>query len=121
MDGLSANPNITLEFIKENPNGVGGEPWDMYELSRNPNITVEFIKENPNGLPASPGVAYGHPWDVFGLSMNTFDKIRKERKEIELKLQKKAKKHILYHAWYPYYYNPKHKDKGCAKDLEDLI
>ena len=85
----------------------------MCRLSGNPNVTLEFIKENPNGIGR-------RHWDVVGLSTNTFDKIRNERKEIELKLQKKAKKHILYHAWYPYYYNPKHKDKGCAKDLENI-
>ena len=36
----------------------------------NPNITVEFIKENPNGIPASSGVAGGKSWNMHGLSGN---------------------------------------------------
>ena len=40
---LSANPNITWEFIQANPD----KHWSSYGISLNPNITWEIIKNNP--------------------------------------------------------------------------
>jgi hypothetical protein len=38
---LSANPNITINFIKAHKMF----PWNFKELSRNTNLTLKFIKE----------------------------------------------------------------------------
>ncbi len=38
-EGLSSNPNVTLEFIKAHSD----KPWD---LSYNPNLTVDFIRQH---------------------------------------------------------------------------
>lgn len=71
-DGLSQNPNISWEFIKNhpdyawNPEFVSLNPniiwetiennpdyaWDYYSLSKNPNITWEIVQKNP-----------GYAWD----------------------------------------------------------
>ena len=53
--GISRNPNITWDIIKENPE----KPWNWCYLSRHPNITFDIIKEYPE-----------KPWDWFGLSCN---------------------------------------------------
>ena len=39
---ISANPNITLEFIDAYPE----KPWEWSYVSINPNVTVEFINKN---------------------------------------------------------------------------
>ena len=39
---ISANSAITMEDVKAHPLW----PWDLEGLSRNPNLTVEFVKEN---------------------------------------------------------------------------
>ena len=57
--GLSYNPNITLEYVIQNPN----IPWDYNGLSCNPNITWEHVRDNPN-----------IPWDYCGLSTNKFNR-----------------------------------------------
>jgi hypothetical protein len=54
-DGISRNPNLTIEFIKENLDN----PWNWSELSCNPNLTIEFINANPD-----------KPWDWDYISMN---------------------------------------------------
>jgi hypothetical protein len=38
---LNYNPNITLEFIKSNPN----YQWNWNRLSRNPHLTMNFVDE----------------------------------------------------------------------------
>ena len=73
-DGLSRNPNITWEIIKNNPekdrsNYINSTPktqlvsrnkfWDWYGLSKNPNITWEIVVNNPD-----------KPWNWRGLSRN---------------------------------------------------
>ena len=67
-NGLSCNPNITMNFVKANPD----KPWDWNELSRNPNITMDFVKANPD-----------KPWDWDGLSWNRYGwndlKIKREK------------------------------------------
>ena len=40
---LSLNPNISLKFIKDNPN----LNWYSKSLSKNPNITLDFVLETP--------------------------------------------------------------------------
>ena len=52
---LSRNPNITIEFIKSNPD----KPWDWESISCNKNITWEFIEAYPD-----------KPWDWDYLSKN---------------------------------------------------
>ena len=54
-NGLSSNPNITWDIIKENLD----KPWDWRRLSYNPNITMDIIKDNTE-----------QPWDWYGLSLN---------------------------------------------------
>ena len=47
-DGISCNPNLTMEIINANPD----KPWDWDGISRNPNITMEMINAKPD-----------KPWD----------------------------------------------------------
>ena len=54
---LSNNPNITIEYVKNNPD----KPWDWNELSSNPNITIEYVNDNPD-----------KSWDWNELSSNKF-------------------------------------------------
>ena len=37
---LSINPNITFEFVKDNPD----KPWNWTYLSQNPNITCDTVQ-----------------------------------------------------------------------------
>lgn len=54
-DLVSKNPNITWEYIQENPNF----PWDWDAISYNPNITPEHVKNNPD-----------KSWSIWGLCNN---------------------------------------------------
>jgi len=78
-NGISENPNITWEIIKENPN----KDWSWWYISRNPNITWEIIKANPNkpwnwhGISSNPNITWeiikanpNKPWSWYGVSCN---------------------------------------------------
>lgn len=80
---LSSNPNITLEFIKENLDVI---PWDWKELSSNQNITPAFIKQHINKPWNWNRIAkHNHyitelitmfpniHWDSYGLSNNPYN------------------------------------------------
>jgi len=54
-DGLSKNPNITWEIVRDNPD----KHWDWNYISRNPIITWEIVRDNPD-----------RPWDYAYLSEN---------------------------------------------------
>ena len=47
MKGLSRNPNITIEFVKDHVEGIGRVKWDWEALSSNPGITMQDIESNP--------------------------------------------------------------------------
>jgi len=87
--GLSANPNITPEFLVNNI----GEDWNWGALSSNPGMTLEFIEEtigtynwhffshvgwaNKGGLSGNPNITPGfvrshlnNQWDWVTLSKN---------------------------------------------------
>ena len=76
---LSANPNITWEFVQSHPD----KPWVWYRLSQNPNITWEIIRDNPdkpwiwNHLLSNPNITWeiiqknlDKQWDWNALSWN---------------------------------------------------
>ena len=65
---ISCNPNITMEFIKANPD----KPWNWHRISRNPNITMKMIKENTD-----------KPWDWYHIC--TTVKFEKEKLEFIMK------------------------------------
>ena len=72
-DGISRNPNITMEFIEKYPN----KPWDWGGISMNPNITMEIFEKNPN-----------KPWDWSRISRNpniTMEFIEKKLDKINFK------------------------------------
>lgn len=52
---LSSNPNLIVEFVKENLD----KNWDFYHLSKNKCFTMNHVEENPD-----------IPWDYRGLSRN---------------------------------------------------
>ena len=41
---ISNNPNITIDFIKNNPN----KRWDWDWISKSPNMTMDIIRKNPD-------------------------------------------------------------------------
>ena len=86
--GISYNPNITMEFVEDNPD----KPWDWSGISYNPNITMEFIKANPD-----------KPWNWNGISQNSFEKERELIKEhmAATKIQRSFKKY-RYDPKYPF-------------------
>ena len=55
-DGISRNPNITMEFIEKYPD----KQWNWKWISKNPNITIKFIEKNINKI------------DFSALSSNNF-------------------------------------------------
>ena len=55
--GLSINPNITMNDVKNNPD----KPWNYIWLSSNPNVTMNDVKNNPD-----------KPWNWDELSNNKF-------------------------------------------------
>jgi hypothetical protein len=79
FNGLSQNPNITINIIKDNilkkwnwihiskNKGITWDaivnnpelPWNWFTISQNPNITLRIIKENPD-----------KPWNWYFISMN---------------------------------------------------
>ena len=54
-NGISRNPNITMEIINKNLD----KPWKWFWISHNPNITMEMINSNPD-----------KPWDWNSISCN---------------------------------------------------
>ena len=69
--GLSANPNITWEFIEANPD----KPWWWWDyLSKNHNITWEIVEANP-GKPWMWDYLSNNPIYRGSLSMRTLTKI----------------------------------------------
>ena len=88
--GLSRNPNITSEIVKNNRN----EKWNYYWLSVNPNITWEIVKNNPNEY-----------WDWYGLSRNTFSKARENRKKYNASVR-------IQRVWEKYWYYPYENEEG---------
>ena len=56
-EGVSRNPNITMEDIISHPEN----PWNWWWISLNPNLTMEFINSHPE-----------KPWDWGNVSFNTF-------------------------------------------------
>jgi hypothetical protein len=71
---LSANPNITWEIVKDNPD----KPWDWcglsYNLSENSNISWKIVEANPD-----------KPWNWEYLSKNPFTKNLQQFIELKLK------------------------------------
>lgn len=69
--GLSCNPNVTWEIVKESENDEYYKDikWSYYYLSKNPNITIDIIRDNPDknswwsirNLSANPMESYD--WD----------------------------------------------------------
>jgi hypothetical protein len=59
-DSLSANPNITWEFVLSNLD----EPWAWYDLSTNPIVTWDIMQKYPNlpwdyeFLPENPNITW---------------------------------------------------------------
>jgi len=68
---LSTNPNITIEFVKENLN----LSWNWRSLSLNPNITFDYIKEN---------LDKDWNWDYF--IFNKFNKHRIIKKRLSTQI-----------------------------------
>jgi hypothetical protein len=62
--GVSMNPNITWEIIRDNPN----RNWDWLGISKNPNITWEIIRDNPN-----------RNWDWAHIAQNKFDRVNAQK------------------------------------------
>ena len=80
---LSRNPNLTVQFVKDNPqadwnwhciswniaislNDIKNNPtlpWTYDAISYNPNLTMQFIKDNPQ-----------ENWDWSFISSNEFKK-----------------------------------------------
>ena len=56
MSGISMNPNITCEIVKNNLN----LEWDWYYLSYNKNLKIDFVKEHSDKM-----------WNWFGISQNS--------------------------------------------------
>jgi hypothetical protein len=44
---LSHNPNLTIDFIKKNPD-IDDNKWNWYFISENPNISMSDIESNPD-------------------------------------------------------------------------
>jgi hypothetical protein len=53
--GLSKNSSITWDIVKKNKN----KPWSWYYLSQNSNITLDIVLKNPE-----------EPWNQNGLHLN---------------------------------------------------
>src|SRR5258708_4326649 len=66
---LSRNPNITWEFVQNNPD----IPWDWDYLSRNPNITWEIIQNNSD-KPWNWGYLSRNPNITWEIIQNNSDK-----------------------------------------------
>lgn len=69
--GVSFNPSIGWNIVKENPFGPNGATWwlgwDANRLSANPSITYKNIKNNPygpmyQGRPINPGWLWDVDW-----------------------------------------------------------
>ncbi len=86
-DGISRNPNLTMEMINANPD----KPWDWDEISRNSNITMADIKANPDKpwcwdvISRNPNITMdyitdnpGKPWDWNVISINSFTRDKQE-------------------------------------------
>jgi hypothetical protein len=56
LSNISHNPNLTIEFIKEN---IDNYEWDWDAISEHKNMTMDIIKQN-----------FGLPWDTDGMSRN---------------------------------------------------
>lgn len=84
---LSCNSNLTIDFIKKNPNHL----WDWSYISQNPNITLEDIELNPD---------LNDFWNWRGVSSNpnlfhvTYSVYKKYKKHKHLKLIKNFEKCI---------------------------
>ena len=81
-NGISRNPNITMEFIEKHPE----KPWNWYNISSNPNLTMEFIEKHPekpwnwNSISYNPNLTMEfiekHPekaWNWEGIEENTLN------------------------------------------------
>jgi hypothetical protein len=44
--GISSNPNMTIQFVKDHIDGIGGVEWNWSDLSQNPGITIQDIENN---------------------------------------------------------------------------
>lgn len=66
--GLLGNPTLIKDknfwqFISDNPSGLCGKSWPMFELSSSPNLDWNLVEKYPKGLDK-------YPWCVVALSEN---------------------------------------------------
>ena len=67
LDGISSNPNLTIDFIVNKGRRflmMTDSSLCMERLSYNPNITIEFVDNHRNGI---KGVMERGQWDISGI------------------------------------------------------
>lgn len=69
-DGLSKNPNMTWDFLKEMMKTIGVDIWNWHALSVNPSVaTWEIVRDNPE-VTYPDGDSLVLDWNPTGLSAN---------------------------------------------------
>src|SRR5690606_31793136 len=89
--GISVNPNITIDFIKENLD----KEWWWFDLSRHHNITLDMNVNNPDlpwdldGISYNPNLTWriiydnqDKPWGWYYISINEFNKNKYVRERL---------------------------------------
>ena len=106
-NGISKNPNITMEFIEKFPD----KPWAWVCISCNPNITIDIIEKYPDKSWNWSFISYNpnltmdfienntdKPWDWNGISRNPFNY------EKELFIEKRMKEYLASYRIQQYYW-----------------
>lgn len=107
---LSSNPNITIEFIKQNLN----KNWGWISLSRNPAIKLQDIIDNPN-LPWNYNTMSSNPNITLNFVYRNIDKNWnwEELSRNKLEYDTKIKENIIQIKQL--------LQKYCIKDLNNII